>query len=139
MPPKDDDEEKLIDNKRLFAFILAGLGFVFICLSVVFYLPLKMHVVLFVIFFILGLSSLILGLYILVKTKPVPPPKEEYDETVPDSSVEFDDWAKTAPVNTLKSERPDPSQYKKKKEYKAFPVKAPSSGASESRKEAKED
>ena len=119
----EEDEEKLIENNRLFAYILVFVGFLLISASIIVYLPMKLHVIVFVIFFVLGLAALIGGLYILVKTKPEPEKGEEYDEEIPDESVKFDDWAKEASKETFKSERPDPSQYKPKKEYKAFPTK----------------
>ena len=39
----------------------------------------------------------------------------------PDPNKDFDDWAKEKSVDTYKSERPDPTQYKPKKQYKSFP------------------
>jgi hypothetical protein len=142
----EEDEEKLIDNKRLFAYILVFVGFLLLSFSIIVYLPLKFHVVVFAIFFVLGLIGVVCGLYILVKTKPEPEKGEEYDEEIPDESVDFNDWAKQASKETYKSERPDPSQYKPKKEYKAFPAvkkeekksEASTSGKEESSKKGKE-
>ena len=117
------DEEEKIDKRRGFAYLIVLVGFLLISASVIVYPPLKLHVIVFVIFFVLGLTGLILGLYILVKTKPEPEQGEEYDDDIPDESVDFDDWAKQAPKETYKSERPDPEQYRPKKQYKAFPTR----------------
>jgi hypothetical protein len=121
--PLEEDEEKKIDKGRLAAGITAFVGFLLMAFSIVVLLMLKLHVIFFVVCFALGLFGFVLGLYILVRTKPPAPEKGEvYDEDVPHSSVDFDDWTSQRSVNTFKSERPDPEQYKPKKKYKAFPV-----------------
>jgi len=127
----DEEDEKPLDKRRVAAALIALFGALLLPFSVVALLQLRWHIVVFVILFVLGMAGLFLGLYILVKTKPEAPKGEEYDEEVPHSDVDFDDWAKTRSVNTYKSERPDPSQYKAKKQYKAFPVKDTSGDAKE--------
>jgi len=120
---KEKEDRPKIEKHRLFAFIITGVGFVMFCLAIVIYLQQGAQILVFVILAVLGIAFVILGLYILVKTKPPAPKKaEEYDEEIPDSKVDFDDWASQKSVETYKSERPDPTQYKPKKEYKAFPA-----------------
>jgi hypothetical protein len=117
----EKNEGKKITNTRLFAFIITGVGFLLLAFSIVTLLQLKLHILIFTGVFLVGFACLSAGLYVLVKTKPEPTVKEEFDEEIPDTDTSFDDWSKQKSVNTFKSERPDPSQYKQKKEYKAFP------------------
>jgi hypothetical protein len=110
-----------VEQKRVVGVVLTILGFFITVAAALGYSLVNMHPIVFIIGFALGIFLFGFGLYILVKTKPEPEKGEEYDEEIPDESVDFDDWAKKASVETFKSERPDPSQYKPKKEYKAFP------------------
>lgn len=127
----DNDDTEPMDGRRVFAFVLLALGLFTILASIVTFL-MKMHILVFIIVMVLGLVWLFIALYILVRTKPEPPKnEEEFDVEHPDTTKDFDEWAKEASTNTYKSERPDPSQYKPKKQYKAFP----GAGKSEEKKE----
>ena len=113
-----------MDNLRLTGYCITVLGAVVLLASALVYPFAEMPLFILIPLLVLSTALFVIGILVLVRTKP--PHREDprtFDEPIPGESVSFEDWAKRPPVDTYKSERPDPNFKKPGKQYKPFPGK----------------